>query len=189
MVYSTWLSNVHIVGKPGLFKQWTNSCATVQFSSVQDGICAPGKAHMCSTLSQQFPQCRFWNGSNIHQIDDCPLSSFHGRSLSSSSFHASLLQVVDHVMSLAFFPTASASSSSTLEIFETQATCDGCFAHQSICLVISLHFSMSKAVHPQESASYSTGKMSIWKGSVHNIQEGEREEKFFLPFRCHSIQF
>ena len=165
MVYSTWLSNVPIVGKPCLFKQWTNSCTTVQFSSVQDGICAPGTAHMCSTLSQQFPQCCFWNGSNIRQIDDGPLLSFQGRSLSSSSFPASLLQVVDGVMSLAFFPAASVSSSSTLKIWytshlwwllclpvyllrssETEATCDGCFACQSICLVISLHFGMSTGV-------------------------------------------
>ena len=33
---------------------------------------------------------------------------------------------------------------------EKQATCKGCFARQSICLVISLHSGMSKAVHPHE---------------------------------------
>ena len=33
---------------------------------------------------------------------------------------------------------------------EKQATCEGCFARQSVCSVVSLHTGMSRAVHPQE---------------------------------------
>ena len=42
-----------------------------------------------------------WNGSNVHLIDNGPHPSFQGRSSSTSSFNASLLQVIDGVMSLA----------------------------------------------------------------------------------------
>ena len=48
---------------------------------------------MCSTLSQKFPQ---------HCLNDYgPLLSYQGRSSSTSSFHTSLLQVINGVMSLA----------------------------------------------------------------------------------------
>ena len=40
---------------------------------------------------------------------------------------------------LGFVPAGSVSSFSTLQIFREQATCEGCFARQSICSVISLH--------------------------------------------------
>ena len=56
---------------------------------------------MHSTPSQKFPQHCFWNGSNVHLIDDGPLSSFQGRSSSASSFSASLLQAISGVVSLA----------------------------------------------------------------------------------------
>ena len=71
----------------------------VQFCSVQDGIYALGKPHMCCTLSlRRFPNTV--NSSNVHLIDDGPLSSFQGRSSSNFSF----LQVIDGVMSLALCP-------------------------------------------------------------------------------------
>ena len=63
----------------------------VQFSSVQDGIYALGKAHM---RSQKFPQLCLWNGSNVRLIDDGFLSSFQGRSSNATSFYACLLQVL-----------------------------------------------------------------------------------------------
>ena len=44
----------------------------------------------------------------------------------------------------------SGSGSSTLRFSEMQDTCDGCFAHQSVCSVISLHSDKSWAVHPHE---------------------------------------
>ena len=61
-----------------------------QFSSVQDGIYAPRKAHMRFTPSVR-------NGSNVRLFDDGFLSSFQGRSSSASSFHASLFQAIDGV--------------------------------------------------------------------------------------------
>ena len=74
----------------------------LEFSSVQDGIYALGKAHnmrpaRLSVVSPTSPLKR----SNVRLIDDGPLSSFQGRSSSASSFHASLLQAIDGVMSLA----------------------------------------------------------------------------------------
>ena len=53
---------------------------------------------------QKFPQLCLWNGSNVRLIDDGPLSSFQGRSSSTSSFNASLLQAIDGVMSLVLYP-------------------------------------------------------------------------------------
>ena len=42
---------------------------------------------------------------------------------------------------------------------KTEATCDGCFTCQSICLVISLYSSMSRAILPQE---FSKVDVSHW---------------------------
>ena len=54
---------------------------------------------MCSTLvSQNFPQHCLWNSSNVHLIKDGPLSSIQRRPSSTSSFHASLVQVVSGVL-------------------------------------------------------------------------------------------
>ena len=115
----------------------------LQFSSVQNSIYVLGKAHMRSTPSLRgFPNVAF-ETSNVRLIDADPLSSFQGRSSSASSFHASLFQAFDSVMSSALYPQV-VSSSSTLQSF-----CEGCFARQSICSVISLHSGMSRAVHPQ----------------------------------------
>ena len=105
---------------------------------------------MCSTPSQKFPQRCIWNGSNVHLIDDGPLSSFLGRSSRVSSFSASLLQVISGVMSLALCPQVVSQASQHFRSSEKQATYEGCFARQSIYLVISIHPGMSKAVHPQE---------------------------------------
>ena len=68
-------------------------------------------------------------------IDYGPLSSFQGRSFSASSFHASLLQVIDGVMSLALCPQVVSQAPQHFRSSETQATCEGCFARQSICSV------------------------------------------------------
>ena len=47
---------------------------------------------------------------------------------------------MDGVMSLALYARSS----------ETQASCNDCFLHQSVCSVIPSHSSTSRAVHPQE---------------------------------------
>ena len=117
-----------------------------QFSSVQDIIYALGKAHMRATPSlRSFPNVAF-----VRLIDDSPLSSFQGRSSSASSFNASLLQAINGVMSLALCLQVVSQASQHFRSSEKQATCEGCFARQSICSVVSLHSGMSRAVHPQE---------------------------------------
>ena len=45
----------HCVADELFHSQIQFSVVLVQFSSVQDGIYALGKAYMCSTLSQKFP--------------------------------------------------------------------------------------------------------------------------------------
>ena len=75
----------------------------VQFSS-RWYLCARKSPYALHPVSQKFPQRRIWNGSSVRLIDDGPLSSFQGRSSSASSFHASLLQAIDGVMSLALCP-------------------------------------------------------------------------------------
>ena len=53
-------------------------------------------------------------------------------------------------MSLALCSQVVSEASQHLRSSEKQAVCEGCFAQRSICLVVSLHFSMPRAVHPQE---------------------------------------
>ena len=56
-------------------------------------------------MSQNFPDwCCLGNSSNVRLIDEIPFSSFQRRSSSASSFHASLLQAIDGVISLALCP-------------------------------------------------------------------------------------
>ena len=73
---------------------------SVQFEMISMGsekpICAPPRL---SDASPALPLKRFQCLS-----DDGPLSSFQGRSSSTSSFHASLLQPIGGVMSLALCP-------------------------------------------------------------------------------------
>ena len=113
----------------------------VHFSSVHDGIYALGKAHNHYTLHpvcKKFPQLCLSCGSNVRPIDDGPLSSFQGRSSSASSFHASLFQAISGAMSSALCPQVVSQASQHFKSSEQPATCEGCFARQSISSVISL---------------------------------------------------
>ena len=103
-------------------------------------------------LSQEFPQHCLSNSSNVHLIDNGSLSylQFHGKLSSISSFRGSLLQVINDVMSLALCPEVGSQAPQHFGSSEMQATCDSCFARQSVCSVISLHSNMSRAVYPQE---------------------------------------
>ena len=49
---------------------------------------------------------------------------------------------------LGFVPTGSVSNCSVVQIFRATATCDGCFACQSVCMVTFLDSGKSRAVHP-----------------------------------------
>ena len=90
-------------------------------------------------------------------IDNNFLSSFQGKLSSTCSFHASLLQVADGVMSLALCPQVVSQAPHHLRSSETQTTCNGYFVHQSIFIIIIIIIiicltGMSQAVHPQESS-------------------------------------
>ena len=63
---------------------------------------------------------------------------------------ASLLQAIDGVMSLALCPLVVSQAPQHFRSCEKEAACEGFFAHQSICSVISLNPGMSRAVHPHE---------------------------------------
>ena len=91
-----------------------------------------------------------FESSDVPLIDDGPLSSFQGRSSSASSFHASLLQAIDGVMSSALCPQVVSQAPQHFRSSEKQATREGRFPRQSICSVVSLQSGMSKAVQPQE---------------------------------------
>ena len=68
-----------------------------------------------------------------------------------SSFHVCLLYGVNAVWYLlALCPHIVSRAPQHVISSETQATCDDCFARQSVCSVVSLHSGMSRAVHPQE---------------------------------------
>ena len=103
---------------------------SAQFSSVQDGIYELGQDHMRSTrlseVSLTLPLKQF-------QCSSGPLSTFQRRSSSASSFHASLLQAFDGVMSLDLWPQVVSQASQHFRSSEKQVTCEGCFALQSVC--------------------------------------------------------
>ena len=121
---------------------------TVQFSS-RWYLCARKSPSAHHTVTQKFSQCFLRNSSNVRPIDDGPLSSFQGRSSSASSFHASLLPAIDGVMPLSLCLQVVSQAPQHSRSSVTQTIWDGCMAHQSICLVISLHSGMSRAAHPQ----------------------------------------
>ena len=125
--------------------------SSVQFSSVQDGIYTLGKAHMRSTLSisEVYPTMllkRFQCSSDWRW----PYLVLSKKTSSASSFHASLLKAIDSVMSLALCPQVVFQATQHFRSSEKRDTCEGCFARQSICSVISHHSGMSRAVHPPE---------------------------------------
>ena len=75
--------------------------SSVQFSS-RWYLCTWKSPEVLHPVSQKIPQSCLWNGSNVQLIDNG--LPFQGRSSSASSFYASLLQVIDGVMSSALCP-------------------------------------------------------------------------------------
>ena len=103
---------------------------------------------------RRFPQRCLSNSSNVRLTDDGPLSSFRGRSSSASSFHASLLQAIDGLVSLALCPQVVSQAPQHFRSSEKQAIRKGCFACQSICSVVSLHSGMSELPHTRHAGMY-----------------------------------
>ena len=62
-------------------------------------------------------------------IDNGPFLSIQGRSPNTSSFHASLLQVIDGMTSLALCLQVVSQAPQHFRFSEVQTTYDGCFAH------------------------------------------------------------
>ena len=85
---------------------------------------------MRSTPSlRSFPKVAFETISGVCLTDDGPLSSFQGRSSSVSSFHASLLQVIVGLMSLAALCSQIVSQAPQhFSSSETQVISEGCLA-------------------------------------------------------------
>ena len=134
----------------------------LQFSSSWY-LCARKNLYALYHVSRKFPQHCLRHCSNVRLIDDgtfslsLSLSSFQGRSFSASSFHACHLQAVDGVMSLALCPQVEFQAPQHFISSETQATCEVCFSRESVCSVVSLHSSMSRAVHPLECSKLDWG--------------------------------
>ena len=143
----------HLLCYSGIYLLWCYSqILIVRISSVKVVVSVRSEKpiYILHHISQKFPQRCLWNGSNVHLIDNGPLASFQGRSSSAYSFHASLLQAIDGVISLALCHQVVSQASQHFRSSKKQATCEGCCAHQSICSVIFFHSGMSRAVHPQE---------------------------------------
>ena len=69
---------------------------------------------------------------------------FNWRSSSASSFHASLLQAIDGVVSVAVCLQLVSQAPQHFRSSETQSCCDGCFSRQFFCTVISLASDMPR---------------------------------------------
>ena len=95
--------------------------------------CARKIPYALHPVSQKFPQRCLWNGSNLSLIDDGPLSSVQGRSSSAFSFHASLLQAIDGVMSLALCPQVVSQASQHFRSSE-KASCLWGLLFPQVCL-------------------------------------------------------
>ena len=97
----------------------------IQFSS-KSYLCARKSPYALHPPCLMFPQSCVWNGSNVRLIDDGHLTSYQGRSSSPSSFHASLLQAIDGVMSLALCPqVVSQATPHFLQIFREASSLRG----------------------------------------------------------------
>ena len=88
-------------------------------------ICAPLRlSEVFPTLPLKRFQCQF-----VWLTIALSVSSFQGRSSSASSVHASLLQVIDGVRSLALCPQVVFHAPQHFRSSETQATSESCFIH------------------------------------------------------------
>ena len=106
------------------FKEIYNSLIE-EFSSVEDCIYALQKAHMRSVPSlRSFPNVAFETVPTFTWLTMALSRLFKEGSSSASSSHASLLQAIDGVMSLALCPQVVSQAPQHFGSSETQATCD-----------------------------------------------------------------
>ena len=127
--------------------------------------------YLCVT--QKFPQHCLWNSSKVRLIDNGPLLSFQGRLSNASSFHTSLLQVIDGVMPLAFRLQVVSQAPSDLPRHKPlvmAALPSSIYLSIYICLAISLYSGMSRAVHQEEFSEVDTDHWHIPVCSLHSRQ-------------------
>ena len=105
------------------------------------------KAKRSTSSLRSFPNVPFEMVPMFVWLTEENWDSSQERLCSTSSFHASLCQAINSVMSLALCLVSQAPQH--FRSSEKQVTCEGCFAHQCTCSVISLHCGMFMAVHPQ----------------------------------------
>ena len=111
--------------------------SSVQFSSVQDGIYALGKVRMRSISSlRSFPKVTFKTVPMFVW-----LTMALSRPFKEDRLALPLSTPLSSRRSVVWCPWLCARSEAPqhLRSFEKQATCEGCFARQSICSVVSLH--------------------------------------------------
>ena len=113
-------------------------------------------------------------------MDDGPLSSFQRRSSSASSFHICLLQAIDGMIN----PQVVSQASQYFRSTEKKATCEGCFARQSIC---SLQSGMSRAVHPQEFSKVDVHHRHIPVWASHSTFHFNRPVSLFVSVLSFSM--
>ena len=114
------------IGEPGQTHNWlltsSQPCGWQRVKTVSMRSGKPVYIRFTPSLHPTLSLKQFY----VRLIDDRPFSSFQGRSSSASSFHASLLQAIDGVMSLALCPLVLSQDPQHFRSSETQATCDGC---------------------------------------------------------------
>ena len=140
----------------------SNQFNSVQFKMVSmrsgKAICIPPCP---SEVSPSMPLKQFQCQSEWHW----PVSSLWGGSSSTSSFHASFLQAIDGVMSLALCLQVASQAPRHFRSPEIQTTCNGGFAHWSVYLITSLDSSLSRTVLPTRVFSKADVKhcnMPVW---------------------------
>ena len=144
-----------------------------QLNSVQFKMVAMRleKAHMRSTPSlRSFPNVVFETVPMFVWLMMTLSRPFKEDRVEEASFHVALLQAIGDVMSLALCPQVMSQAPQHFRSSEKQASCEGCFARQSICSVISfhsLHSGMSRAVHLQ--------KFSRWMPTIDTFRSGPPE--------------
>ena len=132
------------------------------------------KAHMRSIPSVRiFPNVAFQKVQMFVLADDGSVSSFGGRSSSASSFHASLLQTIDGVTSLILCPHIMPQAPQHFRSSEMQATCNGCFAYQSV---------WSFPVTPAGPGQYTRSSFWRWISTIDTFQTRLSIPHFFFIF-------
>ena len=126
--------------------------------------------HMCSTTSlRSFPSIAFETDPVLVWFMMPPpppppfffFSFFSSKKTSGYFLYDSPLQVISGMLSLALCLQVVSQVPQHLRSCKMQAICDGYFAHQSICLVVSLDLGMSRTVHLHEFLIVSTEHTSV----------------------------